>query len=175
MNLVLEFPAADAANFSAGQTAQVTLDGTFEVLPGTITAVTGTDALSTGNLLTRTVTLSVSNAGGLTTAQAATATINGVSSIAAANFQYQAERTLTALASGTVTAINVREGGSVNKDDIILTLSGEELRIGGFEPRKEIDAQHLLKTDTAVRVIHYRKLTALGLHKNQNEPAAHRR
>ena len=41
MNLVLEFPAADAANFSAGQTAQVTLDGTFEVLPGTITAVTG--------------------------------------------------------------------------------------------------------------------------------------
>ena len=127
MNLVLEFPAADAANFSVGQTAQVTLDGTFEVLPGTITSVTGTDALSTGNLLTRTVTISVSNAGGLTTAQAATAAINGVSSIAAANFQYQAERTLTALASGTVTAINVREGGSVNKDDIILTLSGEEL------------------------------------------------
>ena len=56
MNLVLEFPAADAANFSVGQTAEVTLDGTFEVLPGTITAVTGTDALSTGNLLTRTVT-----------------------------------------------------------------------------------------------------------------------
>ena len=127
MNLVLEFPAADAANFSVGQTAEVTLDGTFEVLPGTITAVTGTDALSAGNLLTRTVTLSVSNAGGLTTAQAATATVNGVSSIAAANFQYQAERTLTALTSGTVTAINVREGGNVNKDDIILTLSGEEL------------------------------------------------
>ena len=127
MNLVLEFPAADAANFSVGQTAEVTLDGTFEVLPGTITSVTGTDALSTGNLLTRTVTLSVSNAGGLTTAQAATATVNGVSCIAAANFQYQAERTLTALSSGTVTAINVREGGSVNKDDIILTLSGEDL------------------------------------------------
>ena len=127
MNLVLEFPAADAANFSVGQTAEVTLDGTFEVLSGTITAVTGTDALSTGNLLTRTVTISVSNAGGLTTAQAATAVINGVSSIAAANFQYQAERTLTALTSGTVTAINVRECGSVNKDDIILTLSGEEL------------------------------------------------
>ena len=49
MNLVLEFPAADAANFSVGQTAEVTLDGTFEVLPGTIAAVTGTDALSTGS------------------------------------------------------------------------------------------------------------------------------
>ena len=127
MTLALEFPAADAAGFSVGQSADVTLDGTFETLTGTITAVTGTDALSTGNLLTRTVTIAVSNAGGLTTAQAATAAINGVSCIAAANLQYQAERTLTALASGTVTAINVREGGSVNKDDIILTLSGEEL------------------------------------------------
>ena len=127
MNLVLEFPAADAANFSVGQTAEVTLDGTFEVLPGTITSVTGTDALSTGNLLTRTVTLSVSNAGGLTTAQAATATVNGVSCIAAANFQYQAERTLTTLAAGTVTAIHAREGDSVNKDDIVLQISGDDL------------------------------------------------
>ncbi len=73
----LEFPAADAANFSVGQTAQVTLDGTFEQLDGTVTSVTRTDALSTGNLLTRTVTIAVQNAGGLTTAQAATASING--------------------------------------------------------------------------------------------------
>ena len=78
MLLTLEFPAADAANFSVGQTAQVTLDGTFEQLDGTVTSVTGTDALSTGNLLTRTVTIAVQNAGGLTTAQAATASINGV-------------------------------------------------------------------------------------------------
>ena len=127
MLLTLEFPAADAANFSVGQTAQVTLDGTFETLTGTVTAVTGTDALSTGNLLTRTVTVTVRNAGGLTTAQAATATINGVSCIAAKCFEYQAERTLTTLAAGTVTAINVQEGGAVNKDDIVLQISGEDL------------------------------------------------
>ena len=127
MLLVLEFPAADAASFSAGQSAEVTLDGTFETLTGTVTNVTGTDALSTGNLLTRTVTIAVKNAGGLTTAQAATATINGVSSIGAATFQYQAERTLTALAAGTVVGINVREGSTVNKDDIILQLSGDDL------------------------------------------------
>ena len=127
MTLQLEFPAADAANFSVGQSAEVTLDGTFETLTGTVTAVTGTDALSTGNLLTRTVTISVRNAGGLTTAQAATATINGVSCIAAKNFEYQAERTLTTLSAGTVTAINVREGGAVNKDDIVLQISGDDL------------------------------------------------
>ena len=127
MVLHLEFPAADAAAFSVGQSAEVTLDGTFETLTGTVTAVTGTDTLSTGNLLTRTVTLTVRNAGGLTTAQAATATINGVSCIAAKCFEYQAERTLTTLAAGTVTAINVQEGGAVNKDDIVLQISGEDL------------------------------------------------
>ena len=127
MVLHLEFPAADAAAFSVGQSAEVTLDGTFETLTGTVTAVTGTDTLSTGNLLTRTVTITVRNAGGLTTAQAATATINGVSCIAAKCFEYQAERTLTTLAAGTVTAINVQEGGVVNKDDIVLQISGEDL------------------------------------------------
>ena len=127
MVLQLEFPAADAAAFSVGQSAEVTLDGTFETLTGTVTAVTGTDALSTGNLLTRTVTITVRNSGGLTTAQAATATINGVSCIAAKCFEYQAERTLTTLTAGTVTAINVQEGGAVNKDDIVLQISGEDL------------------------------------------------
>ena len=127
MVLHLEFPASDAAAFSVGQSAEVTLDGTFETLTGTVTAVTGTDTLSTGNLLTRTVTITVRNAGGLTTAQAATATINGVSCIAAKCFEYQAERTLTTLAAGTVTAINVQEGGAVNKDDIVLQISGEDL------------------------------------------------
>ena len=127
MLLTLEFPAADAANFSVGQSAAVTLDGTFEQLNGTVTSVSGTDALSAGNLLTRTVTITVKNAGGLTTAQAATASINGVSSIGSATFAYQAERTLTAQASGTVTSINVQEGSEVAKDDIILGLSGDDL------------------------------------------------
>ena len=72
MLLNLLFPAADAANFSVGQSADVVLDGTFETLKGTITA-------------------------------------------------------LTALASGTVSAINVQEGGAVSKGDIIIELTGDEL------------------------------------------------
>ena len=127
MMLSLQFPAADAANFSVGQSADVVLDGTFESLKGTITAVTGTDELSTGNLLVRTVTIRVNNAGGLTTAQAATANVNGVSSIASATFAYQAERTLTAPADGTVSSINVQEGDDVTKGDILIELSGDDL------------------------------------------------
>lgn len=127
MLLNLLFPAADAANFSVGQSADVMLDGTFETLKGTTTAITGTDELSTGNLLARTVTIRVNNAGGLTTAQAATASVNGVSSIASATFAYQAERTLTAQAGGTVSAINVQEGDAVSKGDILIELTGDDL------------------------------------------------
>lgn len=127
MLLNLLFPAADAADFSVGQSADVMLDGTFETLKGTITAITGTDELSTGNLLARTVTIRVNNAGGLTTAQAATASVNGVSSIASATFAYQAERTLTAQAGGTVSAINVQEGDAVSKGDILIELTGDDL------------------------------------------------
>ena len=127
MLLNLLFPAADAANFSVGQRADVVLGGAGGALQGAVTAVAGTDELSTGNLLVRTVTIRVNNAGGLTTAQAATASINGVSSIASATFAYQAERTLTALASGTVSAINVQEGDAVSKGDILIELTGDDL------------------------------------------------
>ena len=125
--LTLEFPAADASGFAVGQAAEVILNGTFETLSGTVQAVAGTDTISSGNLLVRTVTIAVQNAGGLTTAQAATASINGVSSIGSATFGYQAERTLTAQAAGTVTSIHVQEGQTVAKDDILIELSGDDL------------------------------------------------
>ena len=125
--LTLEFPAADASAFAAGQSAQVILDGTFETLNGTVQSVAGTDTLSSGNLLVRTVTIAVSNTGSLTTAQAASATINGVSALASARFTYQHEQTVTATASGTVAALCVKEGASISANTAIVQLSGTEL------------------------------------------------
>ena len=86
MVLQLTFPSADAAHFAVGQSAQITLDGTFEVLQGTVTEVSGSDVLSTGNVLVRNVTISTANNGALNTAQSATATINGISSTNSATF-----------------------------------------------------------------------------------------
>jgi len=122
-----EFPAADAANFTVGQAAQVTLDGTFEAVSGTVRSVSGADALSSGNLLVRTVTIAVNNTGSLTTAQAATASVNGVSALASAKFSYQNEQTITASTGGTVTALCVKEGSSVSADTALVRISGKEL------------------------------------------------
>ena len=125
--LTLEFPAADAANFTVGQAAQVTLDGTFEAVSGTVRSVSGADAMSSGNLLVRTVTIAVNNTGSLTTAQAATASVNGVSALASAKFSYQNEQSITASTGGTVTALCVKEGSSVSADTALVRISGKEL------------------------------------------------
>ena len=125
--LTLEFPAADASNFAVGQAAQVILNGTFETLSGTVQAVAGTDTISSGNLLVRTVTIAVPNNGSLTTAQAASASINGVSALASARFDYQHQQTVTATASGTVSAVCVKEGTAVAANTAIVQLSGTDL------------------------------------------------
>ena len=127
MVLQLTFPSADAATFQVGQSAQITLDGTFEVLNGTITEVSGSDVLSSGNVLVRNVTITTPNAGTLNTTQSATATVNGISSTNSATFNYKEQRTLTASTAGTVASIYVPEGGAVAKDGIVLELAGEDL------------------------------------------------
>ncbi len=125
--LTLNFPAADAASFSAGQTATVTLDGTYETLAGTIRSVSGEDTLSSGNLLVRSVVITVPNGGSLTSAQAATASVGGVSALGSARFTYQKEQTLTASAGGTVAALCVSEGSSVRAGANIIQLSSDSL------------------------------------------------
>ena len=125
--LTLEFPVADASGFAVGQAAEVILNGTFETLSGTVQAVAGTDTISSGNLLVRTVTIAVKNNGSLTTAQAASATINGVSALASARFDYQHQQTVTATTSGTVAAVCVKEGTAIEANTAIVQLSGTEL------------------------------------------------
>lgn len=127
MLLTLEFPAADAANFYAGQSATVTLNGTFEQISGTVLSVSGADAVSSGNMLTRTVTISVQNSGSLTAAMAAVAEINGVSSLASANLQYQREQTITASSSGTVAALCVSAGSKVSAGTALVQISDDSI------------------------------------------------
>ena len=96
MLLTLDFPAADAAGFTAGQAAEVTLDGTYEKVAGTVRSVSGTDTQSSGSIQVRSVTIAVRNSGGLTYAQAATASVKGVSALGSARLTHQNAKILTA-------------------------------------------------------------------------------
>lgn len=127
MKLTVPFPVDDAKGFYVGQAAEVLLDGSFETLTGTVTAVSGSDIVGAGNTVTRNVTVSVENPGGLGVEQAASVTIGGVGCASSGTFTYQSESTVTASVSGTVTAICAQEGSRVSQDQLLVTLGGDTL------------------------------------------------
>ncbi|MFQ8758544.1 MAG: HlyD family efflux transporter periplasmic adaptor subunit [Intestinimonas sp.] len=91
MSLTVPFPADDAANFYVGQTASVTLDSTFEVLSGAVSKISAVDTVLTGNIIVREVTIDVTNPGGISTTQSATAEIDGVGNSSGSTFAYEDE------------------------------------------------------------------------------------
>ena len=127
MTLTVPFPAEDAATFYVGQAAQVTLDGSFETLSGTVETVSGSEVVGTGNTVTRKVTIAVQNPGGLSASQVAASSVNGLGSAGNGTFTYQSESTVTASASGTVTAVHASEGSTVSKGQTLITLGGDDL------------------------------------------------
>lgn len=155
MLLAVDFPAAEAQNFVAGQAAQVMPDTTFETLNGTIRSVSGADPSGDASLMTCTVTIAVPNAGSLTTAQAAVAQVNGVSSLNSAHFTYQREETVVAAASGTVSELCVKEGSTVRQDDVILRITGKDLDKQTKNAADSLRAAELQMSSAEKTISHY--------------------
>lgn len=127
MSLTVNFPSDDAQGFYVGQSAVVTLDSTFETLPGTVTKISGTDTVLTGNIIVRSVTIQVSNPGGLSTGQNATASVGSVTSTGSGTFEYRAEKTVTASVSGEVSQLRVSEGDQVTQGQTLVVMTSDDL------------------------------------------------
>ncbi len=155
MLLAVDFPAAEAQSFAVGQAAQVMPDTTFEVLNGTIRSVSGADPSGDASLMTCTVTIAVPNAGSLTTAQAAVAQVNGVSSLNSAHFTYQREETVVAAASGTVSELCVKEGSTVRQDDVILRITGKDLDKQAQNAADNLRSAELRMSSAERNISHY--------------------
>lgn len=155
MLLAVDFPAAEAQSFAVGQAAQVMPDTTFEVLNGTIRSVSGADPSGDASLMTCTVTIAVPNAGSLTTAQAAVAQVNGVSSLNSAHFAYQREETVVATASGTVSELCVKEGSTVRQDDVILRITGKDLDKQAQNAADNLRSAELRMSSAERNISHY--------------------
>lgn len=155
MLLAVDFPAAEAQSFAVGQAAQVIPDTTFEVLNGTIRSVSGADPSGDASLMTCTVTIAVPNAGSLTTAQAAVAQVNGVSSLNSAHFAYQREETVVAAASGTVSELCVREGSTVRQNDVLLRITGKDLDKQAQNAADNLRSAELRMSSAEKTISHY--------------------
>lgn len=128
MSIELPFPADEAANFYVGQAASVTIEGSYETLSGTVTAINGADTVLSGNRIVRMVTIEVQNPGAITSETTATAMVGASACADSAQFSYKAEKNITAQVSGEVTSLPVTEGTWVSKGQTLVVLSSDTLQ-----------------------------------------------
>ena len=125
MILSLPFQSADASGITPGQSAQVTLSGTLETLPGTVESVSSADLVGAGGALVRQVQIRVSNPGALTAEQSATASVGAVSCAGSGKFQASSRQTVTAQTSGEITELYVTAGSQVSAGTPVAAIGGE--------------------------------------------------
>ena len=124
LTVTLPFHSADAQNIRAGQSAQVTIGGTMETLPGRVESVSSAELVGAGGALVRQVKIRVDNPGALTAANSATATVGDIACAGSAAFEEALRQTVVAQASGEVTEVHVTAGSRVSAGSALATLGG---------------------------------------------------
>lgn len=119
MSLTVPFHAVDAAAFSAGQAATVTVAGTNQVLSGAIREIGTVDTVLAGGARVRSVVIDVPNPGALSQGTAATALVGDRASAAAGTFDYKEQSQLLALMSGELERLDIKEGDWVTEDQVV--------------------------------------------------------
>ncbi len=155
MELRVPFNSSDVSKFGVGSTATVTMDGSFETLSGTVTAIDAQETVLDGYQIVKYVTIRVSNPGGLSTSSAATATINGVACNQGANCTYLSESTITAEASGTVASLSVSEGSRVSVGSVVAKLSSTSTENQVTNSKLSLEQQQLSYQNTVDKLDDY--------------------
>ncbi len=124
LTVTLPFHSDEAQQIFAGQSAQVTIAGTLETLPGTVESVSTADLVGTGGALVRQVKIRVGNPGALTAANSATAQVGEIACAGSASFEEALRQTVTAQASGEVTDVAVTAGSKVSSGSALVSLGG---------------------------------------------------
>ena len=127
MLLKLPFNSSDADRLHVGQSAAVTLDGSFEKLSGTVSSISSVENVLDGNMLVRDITIKVKNPGALTSSTFASATIGSVACNSGANFAPNEEKTITAKAAGEVGEIYYQEGARIKSGATILHIDSTSI------------------------------------------------
>jgi len=121
------FPSEEVKNDWVGKKASVSLAAIGEDVKGTVTNVSSMEEVMDGGILTKKVTISVKNPGGLQSGDIADATISGIKSSSTGAFRAAVETTLIAESEGTIENLSVKEGQYLKKDSLLYTLSSKDL------------------------------------------------
>lgn len=128
MSLELDFPADEAENFYVGESAVVTLYGSFETLNGNVAEISGATNVGTGNTIVKKVKINVTNPGAISDSQIATAEVGSSASTSSGTFTYKENRAVYAEVSGDVSRIVADEGTRVSNGSTIITLESSSVR-----------------------------------------------
>lgn len=127
MTIELPFPADEADTFYIGQSAQVTLYGSFETLSGKVESISGASEVKAGNKIVKNVTISIENPGAISEEQIATAEVGTSGSTQSGKFKYNENRSVNAEVSGEVVAIVNDEGSEVSSGSTIIRLESDNV------------------------------------------------
>ena len=125
MTVTLPFQSADAAQLSPGQSAQVTISGTGETLPGTVEQISSADLVGAGGALVRQVQIRVSNPGAITADTVATAVVGDIACAGSGTFEENMRQMVVAQTSGEVTDVYVTAGSRVSAGTALVSLGGQ--------------------------------------------------
>lgn len=102
MRIRLPFNEVDAENIYVGDTGELTIVGTGNVIGAVVTEVSSASIATDSHSKVKYVTMELENPGALTENDKATAMVNGIACNDAANFEYANVWTITAESSGIV-------------------------------------------------------------------------
>lgn len=113
MKLRVPFNDYDAESISVGDSAEVSVTGSGDVIYGTVSEKASASTATNAHTMVVYVTIEVANPGALTENDKGSAVVNGVACADTANFEYIHTQQITAKVSGTVESLDIAEGDTV--------------------------------------------------------------
>ena len=127
MTLALPFIASEADTLYIGQNAKVEILGDSGIYNGVVVAISGGSQTNSFGVAIKKVEISVSNPGGISESDTATAVVGSVACNAPGNFEYAENQTVFAEVSGTVERLNFMEGDKVYKGNSIIKINNDSI------------------------------------------------
>lgn len=121
------FPSEEVKKGWVGKKASISLAAIGEDVKGVVSNVSNMEEVMEGGILTKKVTISVKNTGGIQSGDIADATISGISSSSTGTFRAAVETTLIAESEGTIDSLPIKEGQYLKNGSLLFTLSSKEL------------------------------------------------
>ncbi len=152
LKVQIPFNEADAANISAGDTAELTIASSGDKINGTVERVGTSTEATNAHAIVRYVTVVVSNPGGLTTADSASAVINGAACNNLGTFEYYSEGYLTAKSSGRIGDLYLEKNDVITEGQVIGYITSDTIENSLESARDQVESAELSRDDAYMKL-----------------------